>query len=144
MIPDAALRERFVAARVDLVQTVNVLGYTAALAAYRDGGPWLEALLRYLQANRDFTVQYVKTQLPGCSVVAPEATYLAWIDCREAGLPGADPYTFFLAEARVGLNDGKTFGTGGDGFVRLNFACPRSTLTEGLERMRRALEKARA
>jgi len=144
VIPDAALRETFVAARVDLVQAVNVLGYTAALAAFRDGGPWLEALLRYLEGNRDFVARYITERLPGCSVVAPEATYLAWIDCREAGIPGGDPYTFFLDEGRVALNDGKTFGTGGDGFVRLNFACPRSTLTEGLERMRRALEKARA
>ncbi len=144
VIPEPTLREKFVAARVDLVQTVNVLGYTAALAAYRDGGPWLEAVLRYLEANRDLAVQYVRAQLPGCAVAPPEATYLAWIDCRGAGIPGGDPYTFFLDEGRVALNDGKTFGTGGDGFVRLNFACPRSTLTEGLERMRRALEKVRA
>jgi cystathionine beta-lyase len=140
VIPDAALRERFTAARADLVQIANVLGYTALIAAYRDGGPWLEALLRYLEANRDFLVEYVRKELPGVRVAPPEGTYLAWLDCREAGIPGGDPYTFFLERARVALNDGLTFGRGGAGFVRLNFGCPRATLVEGLRRMRQALE----
>lgn len=140
IIPNAALRERFIAARVDLVQSVNILGYTAALAAYRDGGTWLEELLRYLEANRDFLVRYVRTQLPGIALAPPEGTYLAWLDCREAALPGNDPFTFFLERARVGLNDGLTFGPGGAGFVRLNFGCPRSLLAQALDRMRGALE----
>jgi cystathionine beta-lyase len=69
----------------------------------------------------------------------PEGTYLAWLDCRQARIPNADPYAFFLERAKVALNDGKTFGRGGDGFVRVNFGCPRALLTEGLDRMRRAL-----
>ncbi len=141
IIPNASLREKFVAAQLDLVRAVNVLGYTAALAAYRDGQPWLDALLRYLEANRDFVVEYARSKLPGVRAASPEATYLAWLDCREADLPDSDPYTFFLDKARVALNDGKTFGRGGAGFVRLNFACPRATLAEGLDRMRHALER---
>ena len=141
IIPNASLREQFVAARLDLVRAVNVLGYTAALAAYRDGQPWLDALLRYLEANRDFVVEYARSKLPGVRAASPEATYLAWLDCREADLPDSDPYTFFLDEARVALTDGKAFGRGGAGFVRLNFACPRATLAEGLDRMRHALER---
>ncbi len=141
IIPSASLREKFVAAQVDLVRAVNILGYTAALAAYRDGQPWLDDLLRYLEANRDFVVEFVRNKLPGLSMVAPDATYLAWLDCRAADLPGNDPHTFFLEQARVALNDGKTFGRGGSGFVRLNFGCPRVILTEALERMRRALER---
>jgi cysteine-S-conjugate beta-lyase len=140
IIPDAALRERFIAARVDLVQTVNVFGYTALVAAYRDGQEWLDALLRYLEANRDFLVDYVRARLPGVRVAAPEGTYLAWLDCRECPIAGGDPFTFFLEAAQVALNDGRAFGPGGEGFVRLNFGCPRALLTEGLERMRRALE----
>jgi len=139
VIPNRALREKFIATRLDLVQSANILGYTAMLAAYRDGQPWLDELLRYLEANRDFLVQYVRAHLCGVEVGVPEGTYLAWLDCRQAGLPGHDPYTFFLEKARVGLNDGVTFGRGGAGFVRLNFGCPRSMLTEGLERMRKAL-----
>ncbi len=139
VIPNRALREKFIATRLDLVQSANILGYTAMLAAYRDGQPWLDELLRYLEANRDFLVQYVRAHLRGVGVGVPEGTYLAWLDCRQAGLPGHDPYTFFLEKARVGLNDGVTFGRGGAGFVRLNFGCPRSMLTEGLERMRKTL-----
>ena len=141
IIPNAGLRERFVAAQVDLVRAVNILGYTAGLAAYRDGQPWLDELLRYLEANRDFVAGFVKNSLPGVRVAPPEATSLAWLDCREADLPGGDPYTFFLERAKVALNDGKAFGRGGAGFVRLNFGCPRSILGEALERMRAALDR---
>jgi len=68
----------------------------------------------------------------------PEGTYLAWMDCRNSGIQG-NPYEYFLKEAGVALNDGVTFGKGGDGFVRLNFACSREVLREALERMKTAL-----
>src|SRR6266699_1638092 len=139
VIPNATLREKFIAGRIDLVQTVNVFGYTAAFAAYRDGQPWLDELLRYLEANRDFVTGYVRSRLPGVSVFPPEATYLAWLDCRNAGIPGGDPFTFFLGKARVALNDGALFGPGGAGHVRLNFGCPRSMLVKALDQMRDAL-----
>ena len=139
VIPNAALRERFVAAGADIVPKINLLGYTAAVAAYREGDAWLEALLRYLEGNRDFLLREIPQQLPGVTMTPSEGTYLAWLDCRQANIPGGDPYTFFLDTARVALNDGRTFGAGGDGFVRLNFACPRAMLVEGLARMRAAL-----
>ena len=129
------------AARVDMVQTPNILGYTAMVAAYRDGQPWLDELLRYLESNRDFLVRYVRTRFPGIELGVPEATYLAWLDCRGAGIPNNDPFTFFLEAGRVALNDGATFGRGGQSFVRLNFGCPRSLLTQGLERMGAALAR---
>ncbi|HEV8141901.1 MAG TPA: PatB family C-S lyase [Methylomirabilota bacterium] len=138
VVTDPVLRERFQNARKDMVQpTANVMGYTAMVAAYRDGGPWHEALLRYLEANRDYLADYVSRHLSGVMMAKPEGTYLAWLDCRPAGI--ADPFTFFLEKARVAFNDGKLFGAPGDGFVRLNFGTPRVLLTEGLERMRRAL-----
>jgi cysteine-S-conjugate beta-lyase len=140
VIPDAALRKRYLAARRGLVESVNLLGYTAALAAYQAGQPWLEALLRYLEANRDFVVAFVQQHMPGVAVAAPEGTYLAWLDCRSAGIPGS-AYDFFLKQARVAVNDGATFGPGGAGFVRLNFGCPRALLEEGLARMRAALNQ---
>jgi len=139
VIPNQALREKFVASRLDMVQTPNILGYTAMLAAYRDGQPWLDELLRYLESNRDFLVKHVRANFPGVEVGVPEATYLAWLDCRGAGIPNNDPFTFFLERAKVSFNDGATFGRGGQGFVRLNFGCPRSLLMEGLERMETAL-----
>jgi cystathionine beta-lyase len=139
VIPNRALREKFVASRLDMVQTPNILGYTAMLAAYRDGQPWLDELLRYLESNRDFLVKHVRANFPGIEVGVPEATYLAWLDCRGAGIPNNDPFTFFLERAKVSFNDGATFGRGGQGFVRLNFGCPRSLLVEGLDRMGKAL-----
>jgi len=140
VIPNAPLRERFMAARGDYVQaSVNILGYVAALAAYRDGQEWLDELLRYLEANRTFLADYVRRHLPGITMTPLEGTYLAWLDCRSAGPAAADPFTFFLERAKVALNDGALFGRGGQGFVRLNFGSPRSLLIEGLERMRRAL-----
>ena len=139
VIPNQALREKFVASRVDMVQTPNILGYTAMLAAYRDGQPWLDELLRYLESNRDFLVKHVRSNFPGIEVGVPEGTYLAWLDCRKAGIPNDDPFNFFLETGRVAFNDGATFGRGGQGFVRLNFGCPRPLLVQGLERISRAL-----
>jgi cysteine-S-conjugate beta-lyase len=141
VVPNAALRQRFTAAASDLVPKINVLGHAAAVAAYREGEEWLAALLRYLEGNRDFLAREVPSRLPGVRMAAPEATYLAWLDCRATGL--SDPYTFFLEHAKVALNDGTTFGPGGEGFVRLNFGCPRALLDDGLARMAAALRRHR-
>ncbi|MCB9453974.1 MAG: putative C-S lyase, partial [Anaerolineaceae bacterium] len=95
--------------------------------------------LAYLTANRDYLVDYVQQNLPGIYTTCPEGTYLAWLDCRELGLEPS-PHQFLLDKARVGFNDGKAFGQGGEGFVRVNYGCPRATLTEALERVRAALQ----
>jgi cystathionine beta-lyase len=139
VVPNPDLRARLEQASAGIVSSVNVLGYTAALAAYRDGQEWLDALLVYLEANRDYVLEYIGTHMPGIKCKQPDGTFLAWLDCREAGIPG-NPHQFFLNRARVALNDGVPFGAGGNGFVRLNFGCPRAVLTEALERMRGALE----
>lgn len=136
IIPDPALRRRFGGGRD--FSDINIMGLVAALAAYRDGQDWLDQVLAYLQANRDFVADYVQRELPGIEMAVPEATYLAWMDCRQSGIAGS-PQEFFLGRARVALHDGAWFGTRGDGFVRLNFGCPRSTLIEALERMKAAL-----
>lgn len=138
VIQNPDLRRRFEAARRGIVPGCNLLGYVAALAAYRDGQAWLDEVLCYLEANRDFLRQLVAAELPGITMSPVEATYLAWLDCRALELPG-QPCDFFRERARVGLNDGATFGPGGEGFVRLNFGCPRATLTEALTRMKAAL-----
>jgi cystathionine beta-lyase len=142
IVTDPGLRRRIEARRHDTVGGVNAFGFAGALAAYRDGGPWLDALLRYLAANRDFVAAFVAEHLPGIHMSPMEATYLAWLDCRDAGL-GDSPFKFFIGEAKVALNDGQTFGQGGRGCVRLNFGCPRATLEQALGQMRQALEAAR-
>jgi cysteine-S-conjugate beta-lyase len=138
VIPNVDLRRRFETARAGLVPGANILGYVAAEAAYLHGEAWLKALLRYLEGNRDFLLEFAATRLPGITVTPLEGTFLAWMDCRPAALPG-NPARFFLKEGGIALNDGKHFGPGGEGFVRLNFGCPRSILTEGLQRMAGAL-----
>lgn len=121
----------------------GVLDFLAGLTAYQHGNPWLDQLIPYLQSNRDFLTAYVRDQLPGISMTDVEGTYLAWLDCRQAGIEGS-PYEFFLDRGRVALQDGSHFGAGGEGFVRLNFGCPRSTLAEALGRMKQALSAVRA
>ncbi len=139
VIPNPELRQQFKQARGGLVPAANILGYTAALAAYRDGQPWLDAVLCYLEENRDLLKTAIEAgELPGITMNLPEATYLAWLDCRHAGIPG-NPYEFFLEQGRVALNDGAIFGPGGEGFVRLNFGCPRAVLQDIITRMRAAL-----
>ena len=127
IIKDRSLRKRWEEAAHGVVPWINVMGYEGALAAYRDGQEWLDQVLAYLEGNRDFLVSFVSERLSGVTMSAVEATYLAWLDCRHAGIPGS-PFRFFLDKAKVALNDGAEFGKGGEGFVRLNFACPRSRL----------------
>lgn len=135
IIPDEALRRRFLQAKAGIVPMTNPFGYAAAAAAYRDGADWHRALLDYLRRNCATLAQALGS-MPGDLTMAPvEGTYLAWLDVRRAGLD--EPVGFFEA-AGVGLQDGREFD--GPGFVRLNFGCPRSVLAEGLARMRRALE----
>lgn len=138
VIQNPKLRQRFKQAMRGIVPDASILSLHAALAAYRYGDDWLRELLIYLAANRDYAVDYIAQYLPGVRSTVPEATYLLWLDCRETEING-NPHQFFLKHAGVALNDGSTFGPGGKGFVRLNFGCPRTTLREGLERMRTAL-----
>lgn len=141
IIPDSDMRNRFMAARKGLVSWVNLMGLVAAQVAYQEGCEWLEQLLVYLEENRNVLCEFVEKNLKGIRVASPEGTYLAWLDCRAAAIEG-DPYKFFLEKAKVALNDGKSFGKGGDGFARLNFGCSRATLLEGLSRMEEALLKS--
>ena len=117
----------------------NILGLHAARAAYLHGRPWLREVMHYLQANRDYLVNYVNENLPGIRMWSPEGTFLGWLDCRQ--LEVESPHRFFLDEAKVGFNDGISFGEDGQGFLRINFGCPRAMLDEGLVRMKTALEK---
>jgi cystathionine beta-lyase len=133
------LMKKIKATRRGLMGGLNVLGATAAIAAYRHGQGWLDEVLATLEDNRDYLCAYIKKYMPKIRVNPPQATYLAWLDCRKAEIQG-DPYEFFLKQAKVALVCGGNFGEEGKGFVRLNFGCERSVLTEALERMRHSME----
>ncbi|UCF36002.1 MAG: PatB family C-S lyase [Acidobacteriota bacterium] len=141
VIPDASLRRRFRSAAAGIVPDVNLFGFAAAVAAYQECEDWLTGLKAYLTDNRDFLVKFLSRNLPEIGTTVPEATYLAWLDCRQLG-PQTDPYRFFLEKAGVALSDGRRFGPGGEGFVRLNFGCTREVLAQALERMRQAVREA--
>jgi len=137
IIQNAALRERVNHARCGMVDSVNPLGMEATRVAYSEGAPWLAELKTYLQANRDWLVDAVRSRLPGVTINVPQGTYLAWLDCSALDL--SNPQQFFLEQAKVGLSPGLDFGDQHQQFVRLNFGCPRSLLEEGIARMERAL-----
>jgi cystathionine beta-lyase len=132
------IRRRFLGVPRHVRGGINILGLEATRAAWLHGQPWLDAVRTYLQANRDLVAGAVAASLPGVKHYPPEATYLAWLDCRALHLEPS-PFRFFLERARVALSDGAAFGKPGEGFVRLNFATSRRLVSEALERMAKAL-----
>ncbi|MDZ7666324.1 MAG: PatB family C-S lyase [Desulfotignum sp.] len=135
VISNPDLRARFKAGCKGIVPTVNLMGFTAATAAYGACDDWLKQLIAYLADNRNQVMKQINA-LPGCRLDPIAATYLAWIDVRETGL--TDPVRFF-EQGGVGLSDGSFFGS--PGFVRLNFGCPAAVLEKGLDRMAQALKR---
>lgn len=136
VISNNELRRRFRKARAGIVPDVNVLGYVACQAALTRCDQWHRALLDYLRGSRDILEHFINDRITSLSVDHIEATYLAWIDARRLNLP--DPAAFF-EKAGVGLSDGRDFGE--EGFVRLNFGCPRAVLLEALNRIEAAVTK---
>ncbi len=121
----------------------NVLAQAATIGAYRGAGAWFQDTLAYLQANRDHLVGRVAADLPGVALHRPEGTYLGWLDFRATDL-GDDPAETLAAEAGVGLNGGPSFGAGGDGFARLNFATSRAILDRAIDRIAERVARAHA
>ena len=121
---------------------LSVPGLRATASAWKDAQAWLDELVRVLDQNKQLLLDSVSRDLQGLSIRAPEATYLAWLDCTRLALP-TSPARFFLDNAKVALSDGRHFGAGFEQFVRLNFATSRSLLTEILQRMRQALAQRR-
>ncbi|HTJ97255.1 MAG TPA: PatB family C-S lyase [Rhodocyclaceae bacterium] len=141
VIPDPQLRANFKQAMVGIVPHLNVLGLVALEASLRDCDDWRLALLEYLRGNAELVTTTVNA-LPGLRMHAVEATYLAWIDmrefCRERNI--SDPKVF-LEQAGIGISPGHDFSLPGNDslHVRLNFGCPRATLTQALHRLKQAM-----
>lgn len=117
----------------------NLPGAIALEAAYNFGDEWLGQVLAYIKANVDLVEDFCKKHLPEITPIIPESTYMIWLDCRKMGLEGDALKEFLIKKAKVGFNDGRVFGQGGDGFVRMNVACPRSLVLDALERVKNAM-----
>ncbi len=121
----------------------NIFGSVALEAAYTHGDDWLEQMLEYLWENYLFLENFFETNLPKVKVMKPEATFLIWLDFTEYGMKNRELLNYVSEKAKVGLNDGGKFGTGGEGWLRLNIGCPRSVLVEALERLGKAFGEIR-
>ena len=119
---------------------VSIQGIVSAEAAYANGDVWLDALLKYIKGNIDYTDKFIRENLEGVKLVPMEATYLAWLDFNGTGLSSEQVDSLVLRKAKLWLNSGSKFGKTGAGFQRLNLACPRSTLAEALNRLKVALD----
>lgn len=135
IIPDEKLRKKWRAAGGGLVPMINPLGYAASEAAWREGDPWRQDLLKLLRHNRQTAIDVVDN-LSDINCIAPQATYLLWLDCRqwEAAQPADQADSQRACEAAgLGPSNGRDFGS--PGFIRLNFGCPTARLEEGLNRL---------
>jgi len=140
IIPDAGLREKYRKILVGLhLHLGNIFGNVASEAAYSKGSEWRSEMIRYIQGNIDLVIDYCHAHLPQIKPVKPEATYMMWLDCRQMGLSGKELHRFFIEKAGVGMNEGSAFGPGGEGFMRINLACPRSVVEKALKQIDRAV-----
>ncbi|WP_078379218.1 MalY/PatB family protein [Sutcliffiella halmapala] len=137
LIPNKEIREK-----INLFQmkqghfTLNAFAIVAMEAAYRFGEPWLDQVLSYIEVNMDTAIAFIQEELPALCVSKPEGSYLLWIDCRHLGISDNELKELLLKKGKLALDFGKKFGPEGDGFVRMNVACPRETLIEGLKRLK--------
>ena len=113
----------------------------ATEVAYNEGKEWLNQAIHYIEQNILFVRNYIEQHIPIIQVVVPDASFLVWLDCRKMGLTSKELKEFMVHKAKVIMNDGATFGQGGEGFQRLNVACPRSVLQQALQQIETAINE---
>ncbi len=144
VFPNAELKQKFDGfwRKMDIHRN-NAFSLTAMEAAFRYGEEWLEQLKTYLEGNFLFIRDFCAANIPEIVPIVPAATYLVWLDCRQLGLDNGQLHDFMINQARLGLNDGNTFGRSLSGYMRLNAACPRCVLARALEQLRAAVDTLR-
>ena len=144
VFPNAELKQKFDGfwRKLDIHRN-NAFSLTAMEAAFRYGEEWLEQLKTYLEGNFLFIRDYCAANIPEIVPIVPAATNLVWLDCRQLGLDNGQLHDFMINQARLGLNDGNTFGRSLSGYMRLNAACPRCVLARALEQLRAAVDSLR-
>lgn len=141
IIPNKEIRERL--AKRMLINNYpdpNVFAPIAAEAAYLYGDNYVDELVEYVEENFDYVIEYLKENLPDIRMKKPEGTYLGWVDFRQTGLSKSEIYSIVLEKAKIAVDLGEWFGTGGENFLRFNFACPRSTVEEAMHRLKKAFQ----
>ena len=139
-IADPDMRARFkTAIKATGQSSVNVLGLTAAQAAYEHGDDWLRQVKDYLEGNLEFVKGFLADFVPELRVVEPESTYLIWIDCNDLGLTAGELYRMVEHDAKLWVDEGTMFGLEGSGFIRINIACPRAILEVAFEQLAKAV-----
>lgn len=136
-IPNRDLKHKFVE-QYDIsgMDEPGIFGIAATQAAYAHGDEWYEAVSKYIKDNIDFAEEYIRNNLPGVRLVKTEGTYLIWLDFRKTGLDARSVDDLLVHKAKLWLDSGRVFGKSGTGFQRINVACPRSVLTDALDRIR--------
>ena len=121
----------------------NCMGMAACQAAYEAGADWLEQLKQYLAGNLAYIRQVLREKLPEIALIEPEGTYLVWLDLRKLGLTEQQQRQLIVQDAKLWLDTGTLFGQGGEGFERINIACPRTTIEQAMQRLEHAVHKTR-
>lgn len=142
IVPDPA-RRAAIQKTLDMVHmsAANPFSIVAFEAAYREGEPWLDSLMAYLQETRDAVATFLSNEIPAIRLIQPEGTYLLWLDCRGLGMTDEQLTDLFVRQARLGLSPGVAFGAEGKGFMRLNIGAPRQQIMDALFRLRAAISR---
>lgn len=142
VVPNVDIRQRFFDwLQANELNEPTIFAPIATIAAFQKGEEWRQEMLRYVEGNIDFVIDYCDKHLPGIKALRPQASFLVWLDCRGLKLSHDELVDLFVKGAHLALNDGEMFGKGGEGFMRMNVASPRAVLHQALEQLRQALSK---
>ena len=143
IIPNEKLRQSFIHTIVHKsgIGIPNSFGIVAMIAAYNEGEEWLDQVINYIDSNFRFLQEFVTNKLPDVKYIEPEGTYLAWLDFNSLGLNDEELKNLILNEANIALDGGKLFGAGGEGFQRINVACPKLILEETMQRIKKVVDQ---
>ncbi len=140
-IPNEKLRERiFTSLDIEGVSDGNIFAISSVIAAYNEGRDWLKELKEYIYNNKIYLKEFIEKKIPDIKLIDCEATYLLWLDCNELNINSLDFNEFLLENTGLIISPGRQFGENGEGFLRINIACPRALLEDGLNRLKKGFE----
>jgi cystathionine beta-lyase len=140
VIPNSKLYQQFTSyLEASEVKSGNIFAYAATAACYAEGNHWRKAMLRYVQENVDYVIDFLNEHIPQIRPMRPEASFLMWLDCKALGMEPDELHHFFVQKAGLGLNQGTIFGPGGEYHMRLNVACPKVILEQAMTQLKNAL-----